>query len=118
MALGFEVLTLPDVGPEPEDRRRWVILHGVGRVVASKRNAAWNDETAVAEPFEIDTLGPVLERRRWWDGLYGGDARTTSHGIVPTKAVARSAASAPSNAMARITARRSGSSLRAASLRQ
>lgn len=62
VAFGFEVLTLPEYGPEPEDRRRWLSMRPVGRVLGSLRRGRWEDETAPVEPFALDRLDKVLKR--------------------------------------------------------
>ncbi len=69
-AATFRVLTLPESGPPPEDRRVQVLFHSVERVVASLREGVPDAETVV--PFE---LGDLLEVVRSFGGLpiYGWD---------------------------------------------
>lgn len=59
--LGFVVLTLPEHGPEPEDRRRILRLKGVSRVVASYRGGRWDDREAAVLPLEPLRLDSVIE---------------------------------------------------------
>lgn len=58
----MEVLTLPEIGPEPEDRRRIWRLTEVGRVSASLRLGLWNDDAAAVELFTLDEFGDVVQR--------------------------------------------------------
>ena len=55
-AATFRVLTLPESGPAPDDRRVQLFFHPVGRVAASLRNGQWNDPNAAIVPFSIDDL--------------------------------------------------------------
>ena len=59
-AATFAVLTLPEQGPPPKDRRRQFLLR-VGRVAASLRHGRWNDLSAPVEPFTIDKLLSVAQ---------------------------------------------------------
>jgi hypothetical protein len=52
----FRVLTLPESGPPPEDRRVHFIFRPVGRVAASLRNGRWDDPNAEIIPFGIHEL--------------------------------------------------------------
>lgn len=61
-ALTFRVLQLPEGGGKPPaDRRVSVVLRPVGRVVASLRDASWEDATAPAVPFGLEDLLAVVE---------------------------------------------------------
>jgi hypothetical protein len=57
----LDVLSLPEDGPPPEDRRVLLVLHPVGRIAASLRHGLWNDETAPVEPFTVDRLDEVVQ---------------------------------------------------------
>ncbi len=57
----LELLTLPEVGPPPEDTRVQLRMEPVGRLAASLRLGLWNDPTAQVVPFEI---GDLLETVR------------------------------------------------------
>lgn len=59
--LGFVVLTLPEVGPEPADRRRIVRLTGVSRVAVSCRDGRWDDPSAAVLPVDVDQFDGLLE---------------------------------------------------------
>jgi hypothetical protein len=59
-AATFAVLTLPEQGPPPKDRRRQFLFR-VGRVAASLRHGRWNDLSAPVEPFTIDKLLSVVQ---------------------------------------------------------
>lgn len=59
--LGFVVLTLPEAGPEPADRRRIIRLTGVSRVAVSYRGGRWDDPSAVALPVTGGQLDGLLE---------------------------------------------------------
>lgn len=54
------VLTLPEVGSEPEDRRRILRLTGVSEVEASLRLGHWEDADAPVELCSLDDLGPIV----------------------------------------------------------
>ena len=56
----FSVLSLPKIGPMPDDRRVSIVFKPVGRVVASLRNSHWSDPTAEAVPLEISSLLEVV----------------------------------------------------------
>lgn len=58
----LEVLTLPESGPEPSDRRRILRLTGVSRIAASYRRGRWDDPLAQAVPLELTDLNEVIER--------------------------------------------------------
>jgi hypothetical protein len=64
------VLTLPEEGPPPEDRRVALILQPVGRIAASLRRGIWNDETAPVVPFEIGELSEIV-RQHSGCAIYG-----------------------------------------------
>ncbi|NUQ67012.1 MAG: hypothetical protein HUU18_01870 [Phycisphaerales bacterium] len=56
-AITFAVLSLPlDGAPPPVDSRVSLVLVQVGRVVASLRNARWDDDQAPAVPFALAEL--------------------------------------------------------------
>lgn len=56
-AITLAVLSLPPNGaPPPEDSRVSLVLDQVGRVVASLRNARWDDDQAPAAPFALTEL--------------------------------------------------------------
>jgi len=57
----FSVLTLPESGPVPEDRRVQFVLRPVGRVAASLRNGRWDDPEAPVVPFTLDELLPTIQ---------------------------------------------------------
>jgi hypothetical protein len=164
-AATFAVLTLPEVGPPPQDSRVQMQFHHVGRVAASLRHGRSDDPQALVERFPLERLLETVQSfgglpvygweffdvhdqdfptwsdrlsldircssgdskhsvtlfqdagdrildiwlwfdelsihspaggvlgiedfigggKRWWDGLYAGDERTSGHGIVPLK---------------------------------
>jgi len=55
------VLTLPEEGPPPKDRRRQFLFSPIGRVAASLRHGHWNDLSAPVEAFTIDKLLSVVQ---------------------------------------------------------
>ncbi len=56
-AITFSVLALPaDGAPPRNDSRVSMVLEQVGRVVASLRNAHWNDDRAPAVPMSLEEL--------------------------------------------------------------
>lgn len=57
----FRVLTLPESGPLPDDRRVQLLFRPVGRVAASLRNGRWDDPHAAVVPFPIDDLLTIVE---------------------------------------------------------
>lgn len=61
--LGFQVLTLPVAGPEPDLMARSIRFHlfSVGRIAASLRMGRWNDVDAAVEPFALKDLNEVVE---------------------------------------------------------
>lgn len=52
----FRVLTLPERGPAPHDRRVHFTFCPVGRIVASLRKGRWDDPDAEVVPFAISEL--------------------------------------------------------------
>ncbi|MBI1189728.1 MAG: hypothetical protein GC200_03485 [Tepidisphaera sp.] len=61
-AITFAVLSLPPDGASPpEDSRVSLVLDQVGRVVASLRNARWDDDQAPAVPFALSDLLPTVQ---------------------------------------------------------
>jgi hypothetical protein len=59
-AVWLEVLTLPPQGPEPEDRRRRLVLGRVSRVAVSYRDGRWDDPDASVLPLELADLSAVI----------------------------------------------------------
>ncbi|MFF5229529.1 hypothetical protein [Dactylosporangium sp. NPDC000521] len=57
-----EVLTLPPVGPAPDDTTRLLHLSGVSRVAASLRNGLWNDAEASVEKLSLIDLDEAVRR--------------------------------------------------------
>jgi len=57
----LDVLTLPERGDPPSDRRVQFVLSPVGRVAASLRLGRWNDAGAPVEHFEIGALLGIVE---------------------------------------------------------
>ncbi len=55
-AATFALLTLPESGPVPEDRRLQFRFEGVGRVAASLRLGHWDDAAAAVQVFPVDQL--------------------------------------------------------------
>jgi hypothetical protein len=66
------VLTLPEVGPEPEDRRTVLSCEGVSRVLASLRHGRWDDETAPVEELRLQDL-PLTVRSFGSQPIHGWD---------------------------------------------
>ena len=58
----FAVLSLPEVGDVPTDRRIQMIFRPVRRVVASLRHGQWNDANAEVEKFQLADLLAVVQR--------------------------------------------------------
>jgi hypothetical protein len=76
--LGFDVLSLPERGPMPEDPRRLLVLTGVSRVVASHRDGGWDDASAPTLPLEPRGLTGVIAEFGHlpvygWDFVNAGD---------------------------------------------
>lgn len=65
-AITFAVLSLPEIGPPPQDSRISLVLAPVGRVVASLRNGGWDDPAAAVIPFSLEELLPTIQS---FDGL-------------------------------------------------
>lgn len=59
-AATFNVLSLPQTGLVPDDRRVQMIFRPVGKVVASLRNGSWDDPAAEVVPFQIEELLEVV----------------------------------------------------------
>jgi hypothetical protein len=59
-SLLLTVLTLPEVGPKPEDRRVVLRLMGVSRVAASLRQGRWDDANAAVETTSLEDLSEVV----------------------------------------------------------
>lgn len=61
--LGFQVLSLPVDGPEPDVMARSVRIHlqSVGRIAASLRMGRWDDVDATVEQFALSDLNAVVE---------------------------------------------------------
>jgi hypothetical protein len=60
-AATFCVLTLPEVGLAPEDRRVQFLFHPVGRVAASLRDGRWDDSKAPVVPLALSDLLSVVQ---------------------------------------------------------
>ena len=60
-AATLAVLTLPEVGPMVSDNRLQFLFYPVGRIVASLRKGAWNDEKAEVVEFELADLLSVVQ---------------------------------------------------------
>lgn len=60
LTLGFDVLSLPERGPMPSDRRRVLVLTGVSRVVASHRDGRWDDPSAPTLPLQVNGVTDVI----------------------------------------------------------
>jgi hypothetical protein len=65
-AATFAILTLPELGPPPQDSRIQFQFHGVGRVAASLRNGRWDDRNAPVVVFPLERL---LEKVQGFHGL-------------------------------------------------
>jgi hypothetical protein len=63
-AATFAVLTLPEIGPPPEDSRLQIQFHGVGRVAASLRDGRWDDPKARVETFPLERLLEIVQSFR------------------------------------------------------
>jgi hypothetical protein len=57
----FRVLTLPESGPVPDDRRVQMRFSPVGRIAASLRDGPWDDPHAAVVPFEVTKLPEVVQ---------------------------------------------------------
>ncbi|MGO9558630.1 MAG: hypothetical protein ACLPQS_05970 [Acidimicrobiales bacterium] len=68
----FVVLTLPEIGPEPEDRRTVLLCEGVSRIVASLRHGRWDDESSPIEELRLQDL-PLTVRSFGSQPIYGWD---------------------------------------------
>ena len=79
-AATLAVLTLPEDGPSPADRRRQFRFSPVGRVVASLRNGTWDDDSLPAEAFTIEQLLPMVQS---FGGcpIYGADFMDSETGF-------------------------------------
>jgi hypothetical protein len=60
-AATFAVLTLPETGSVPEDRRVQFQFSPVGRVAASLRNGRWDDPNAEVSKFKLEELLDVVQ---------------------------------------------------------
>jgi hypothetical protein len=60
-AATFCVLTLPESGPAPDDRRVQFLFRPVGRITASLRNGRWDDPGAAVVPFTISELLTIVQ---------------------------------------------------------
>lgn len=54
-------MTLPEDGPAKEDTRIQLLLSPVGRIAASLRHGAWDDDSAPVENFPLDRLREVVD---------------------------------------------------------
>ncbi len=61
-ALTLSVLSLPESGPAPKDRRVQLLLSPIGRVAASLRLGRWDDENAEVETFDLEDLLAIVQR--------------------------------------------------------
>ena len=68
----LEVLTLPEAGPEPEDRRRILTLHDIGRIVVRLRIGRWNSWRRKIVPVVLGELSDVV-RSFGASDIYGLD---------------------------------------------
>jgi len=66
----LRVLTLPEVGNAPADRRVVLRCDGVGRVAASLRGGRWDDDQAPVEKVSLDGLSEVV-RSFGGQSIYG-----------------------------------------------
>ncbi len=66
----FVVLTLPEDGPEPEDRRVVLSCAGVSRIVASLRNGVAENDDAEVVPLRLEEL-PATVRSFGSQPIYG-----------------------------------------------
>ncbi|ADE53350.1 hypothetical protein [Coraliomargarita akajimensis] len=57
----FSVLTLPEVGPEPEDRRVVLSFENVGRIAMSYRKGFWNDYEAEVIRIKENEILEVIQ---------------------------------------------------------
>jgi len=57
----FSVLTLPETGPEPEDRRVVLSFENVGRVAMSCREGRWDDYEAEVIKFKVDEILETIQ---------------------------------------------------------
>lgn len=57
----FLVLSLPEEGPPPDDRRVLLLFSPVGRVAASLRHGRWDDRDARVETFTVEWLPAVAQ---------------------------------------------------------
>jgi hypothetical protein len=78
-AVWLEVLTLPPQGPEPDDRRRRLVLGAVSRVAVSYRDGRWDDPDAPVLPLELADLSAVIgafgqQPIYGWEFFNGGPA--------------------------------------------
>ena len=60
-AATFRVLSLPEIGDAPPDRRVQFVFRPVGRCIASPRNGRWDDEVAPVVPFDVADLLKVVQ---------------------------------------------------------
>lgn len=66
----FVVLTVPEEGPEPDDRRVVLTCRSTSRIVASLRNGVFDDEKAEVVPLELADL-PSTVRSFGSQPIYG-----------------------------------------------
>jgi hypothetical protein len=60
----FAVLSLPEEGPPPDDRRVQILFWPVGRLAASLRLGRWDDQDAGVVPFKLDELLSIVQSFR------------------------------------------------------
>ena len=70
-AATLAVLSLPESGPAPEDRRVQLLMQPVGRIAASYRQGRWNDDTASVLPLTLAELERLTVERTM--PVYGWD---------------------------------------------
>ncbi len=80
MTIGLDVLSLPERGSMPPDRRRLLSLTGVSRVVASHRDGRWDAPSALTLPLQPSGVTRVIAEFGQlpvygWDFINGGDRR-------------------------------------------
>jgi hypothetical protein len=78
-AATFAVLTLPETGPVPKDRRVQFLFTPVGKIAASLRNGRWDDLNAEVTQFSLEELLGVVQSFKGlpiygWDFFDGTDA--------------------------------------------
>jgi len=57
----FSILTLPESGSEPEDKRTVLAFENVGRLAMSYRKGHWNDYDAEVVEFEENKILEIIQ---------------------------------------------------------